>query len=102
MGTVPCDAGDLILLAMTVQEYETVCLTDLAKGTGLMQPTVSMAIQTLCNRGLVTMGKATEGDLRKKQISMTDAGRERATALIHDIESIVIRRRGTIEPDESA
>lgn len=88
MGSVFAKAGDLVLLAMRVEDSQPVTVTRLVDVLGLLQPTVSMSISALVREGLVERGPS-----RASGLAFTPRGTARAAELSARIAGIVVRRR---------
>ena len=92
MGAFFCKAGDLVLLGLLSADEESLTIMQLVDALGLLQPTVSMSVSTLAERGLVERGHGS-GASHTTCVSLTDAGREAAGELADHISEIVVRRR---------
>lgn len=93
MGAVYCTAGDLLLIALLANEPDPCTISKLVDVMGLLQPTVSMSVSTLVEKGLA-MRVRVEGSPRRSQyIELTPAGRERALSITERIVAISVRRR---------
>lgn len=93
MGAVYCTAGELVLLALYAEEGKPCTVTRLVESLGLLQPTVSMSVGSLIDRGLVLRDRSSETNARSSNIVLTDEGRMRAQELADRIAAIVVRRR---------
>lgn len=93
MGSVYCTAGELVLLALLLEDGQPCTVTHLVDGLGLLQPTVSMSIGTLIGRGLVARQRDAKTSSRSSQIVLTDEGRSKARETADRIAAIVVRRR---------
>lgn len=93
MGAVYCTAGDLVLLSLFGSEDPFSTVTQLVERLGLLQPTVSMSIGTLNERGLIERTRREGGSNRSTSVSLTDEGTKTAQALATRIAEIVVRRK---------
>lgn len=98
MGSVYCTAGELVLLALNMEPEHPCAITQLVERLGLLQPTVSMSVGTLVERGLVVRSRENSMSARSALINLTDEGRERAEAISARIAEIIVRRRPRTEP----
>ncbi|WP_455139019.1 MarR family transcriptional regulator [Thermophilibacter sp.] len=92
MGAFFCKAGDLVLLGLLAADDEALTIMQLVDALGLLQPTVSMSVSTLAERGLVGRGHGS-GSSHTTSVSLTDEGRGVAESLAESIAQIVVRRR---------
>lgn len=93
MGCVYCTAGELVMLALHSANDDACTITWLVETLGLLQPTVSMSVSSLIDRGLVTRLHASDVSTRSNRIVLTPEGREHARLLADRIAQIVVRRR---------
>ena len=84
MGALYIKASNLILVAMYEADGDTMRIGRIASALGLLQPTVSMSINTLISEGLITR----TGNILK----LTDEGLRVATDIAKQIDAIVVRR----------
>lgn len=92
MGAFFCKAGDLVLLGLLSSDEESLTIMQLVDVLGLLQPTVSMSVSTLAERGLVERGRGSSMS-HTTSVRLTDAGRDAASELATHITPIVVRRR---------
>ena len=92
MGSVYCTAGELILLALRNAGDEPSTVTQLVECLGLLQPTVSMSVSTLIERGLVTRERGL-ASLRSSSILLTDEGKVVADNIASRIAAIIVHRK---------
>ena len=92
MGSLFCKAGDLVLLGLYASEKDSLTIMELVDALGLLQPTVSMSVSSLAERGLVERSHEA-GGMHTTNVSLTKAGIEVASALGDKIEEIVVRRK---------
>lgn len=92
MGALFCKAGDLVLLGIYASEAESLTIMQLVDALGLLQPTVSMSVSSLVERGLVSRSHDVGGS-HTTSVSLTPAGVEAVEALVAQIEQLVVRRR---------
>ena len=97
MGSVYCTAGELVLLALSMDPEHPCAITQLVERLGLLQPTVSMSVGTLVERGLVDRSRENAASARSALIRLTDEGRERAEDISTRIAEIIVRRRPRTE-----
>lgn len=90
MGSVFVRAGDMVLLFLSMSEGESCSITTLVDALGLLQPTVSMSVNSLDDAGLIERRR--EGT-RTLSLSLTKAGKEQAALIASSINAIVVRRR---------
>ena len=90
MGQYYVQASDLILLGLCLNDREGVPIALLVGALGLLQPTVSMSVQALEDRGLVK--RDVPGSKAVKAL-LTDQGRLMAEDLIVCIEGMIVKRR---------
>lgn len=93
MGTVYCTAGELVLVSLVAFGDERCTITLLVDRLGLLQPTVSMSVASLAEKGLVVRGRLSGNSARSLDIELTDEGRARGQALADKIGALVVRRR---------
>ena len=93
MGALFCKAGDLVLLGLFSSESESMTIMQIVDALGLLQPTVSMSVSSLDERGLVQRSH-TAGGSHTTSVSLTDAGDEYVRAIVDRIEALVVRRKG--------
>ena len=96
MGTVYCTAGELVLISLLACEEERCTITVLVERLGLLQPTVSMSVSAMVEKGLVTRSRPGGSTTRSLDIELTERGREKAVALADRISGIVVRRKARI------
>ncbi len=92
MGSVFCKAGDLVLLGIYAADSDALTIMQLVDALGLLQPTVSMSVSSLVDLGLVERSREASGQ-HTTRVSLTDAGKARATELCETIEGVVVRRK---------
>lgn len=91
MGSVGLMAGDLVLVGIHSWKDRGASVGELVDMLGLLQPTVSMAINTLVTDGLVTRGLGSEGPHGHAQrIFVTDEGAQKADEIADRISDIEI------------
>ena len=88
LGSVFAKAGDLVLLAMYLEDSGPVTITGLVDELGLLQPTVSMSVSSLVAEGLIGRGPS-----RASGLSLTPQGSVRASEVAARIGEIVVKRR---------
>ena len=93
MGAIYCTAGELVLLALYVESDSPCTVTRLVERLGLLQPTVSMSVSSLIERGYVTRDRESQASTRSSYIVLTEEGREIAREITDKISGIVVRRR---------
>ncbi|MBR3158133.1 MAG: MarR family transcriptional regulator [Atopobiaceae bacterium] len=93
MGTVYCTAGELVLISLLASEDESCTITVLVERLGLLQPTVSMSVSAMVEKGLVSRSRPAGSSTRSLDIELTEKGRENAIALADRISGIVVRRK---------
>lgn len=91
MGSVTMSAGDLVLIGLKGADEagEGATVGALVDGLGLLQPTVSMAVATLVEQGLVVRPAAADAAHGFK-VALSKTGRERAEFLTEKIGSLHI------------
>ncbi len=93
MGSVYCTAGELVLLAL-FSEGDSLCtITRLVDLLGLLQPTVSMSVSSLIDKGLVYREHASEASARSSYIVLTEEGKAHAQTIADRIAAVIVRRR---------
>lgn len=90
MGSLYCKAGDLVLLGLHVAGKD-LSIMELVDMLGLLQPTISMSVQSLAQLGLVEREQG--AGTRAATVGLTSAGEARAVELVEKIGAIVVRRR---------
>jgi DNA-binding MarR family transcriptional regulator len=93
MGSVYCTAGELVMLALYVDEAEQSTVTSLVERLGLLQPTVSMSVGALVDKELVVRVHIEGGSARSMCIVLTEQGYEAADQIARKISRLVVRRR---------
>lgn len=93
MGSIYCTAGELVLLALYADEEDGCTVTRLVERLGLLQPTVSMSVSALDDKGLVVRSRIEGGSSRSSYIMLSELGYERARQIANKIASLVVRRR---------
>lgn len=98
MGSVGLMGADLVLLGVSLHSQEGASVGELVSVLGLLQPTVSMAVNELVADGLVERG-AGDGARRghAQRIFITDKGRVAADQLQSRIASIELAESGKEE-----
>lgn len=92
MGTVFCMSGDLVLLALQMSGDDSLSVSQIVRTLGLLQPTVSMSVSSLVDRGMVERNRATPDATRTLQVSLLPEGKARALELADRVNQIVVRR----------
>ena len=92
MGSLFCKAGDLVLLGLYAAEGEPLTIMQIVDALGLLQPTVSMSVSSLVERGLATRAHDAAG-AHTTSVSLTAEGACAAESLVGSIEDIVVRRK---------
>lgn len=92
MGSFFCKAGDLVLLGLRSFEGEPVSIMRLVEALGLLQPTVSMSVVSLAERGLVTREHSASGS-HTTSVCLTREGSDAVAGLVERVESLVVRRK---------
>lgn len=92
MGSVPCMAGELVLLGLH-EGGESMSVTDLVEELGLLQPTVSMAVATLNGEGMVERYTAEDASGRAGRVRLTARGRMVTGELVDQITQLVVHRK---------
>lgn len=92
MGAMFCKAGDLVLLGLYSSEADSMTIMEIVDALGLLQPTVSMSVSSLCERGLVTRSRESDSS-HSTNVSLTAEGVEAAKELASQIEDLVVRRK---------
>lgn len=92
MGSLFCKAGDLVLLGLYAAD-EDLTIMQIVDALGLLQPTVSMSVQSLEGLGLVERARQGEGGSRTASVHLTTEGTAAALELVERIEGIVVRRK---------
>lgn len=92
MGRVFCTAGDLVLLGLLDEATGACTIMKLVDRLGLLQPTVSMSVSALEERGKVERVQDDEGH-RVPLVSLTEEGQADAEALRERIDGLVVRRQ---------
>ena len=90
MGQYYVRASDLVLMSLALSPREGVPIALIVGALGLLQPTVSMSVQSLEERGLA---KGDSPGAKAIKACLTDKGRMRAEDLIMCIEALVVKRR---------
>ena len=90
MGAYFCKAGELVLLGLYASDEDSLTIMQIVDALGLLQPTVSMSVSSLAERGLVDRGHDAG---RTTKVSLTAAGVEYARELASGIEALVVRRK---------
>ena len=92
MGSVFCKAGDLVLLGIYSADSDSLTIMQLVDALGLLQPTVSMSVSSLCDLGLVERSREDAG-LHTTSVRLTASGEKRVEELCQVIEDVVVRRK---------
>ena len=90
MGAYFCKAGELVLLGLYASDENSPTIMQIVDALGLLQPTVSMSVSALAERGLVERGHDAG---RTTRVSLTPAGADYARELAAGIEDLVVRRK---------
>ena len=93
MGSVYCTAGQLILVTILANENERNTVTSLVDNLGFLQPTISMSIASLADKGLVVRAHTEGVGARSHDIKLTDEGRAEALTVADKIAAIVVHRK---------
>lgn len=92
MGSVFFTSADLVLLCVDCAAAP--CgVSHLVQELGLLQPTASMSVSSLVDKGFLVHRRAAPGSGHVVSLELTDAGRARAEEIRAAIEAIVVRRR---------
>ena len=91
MGTCGTTARDLIILCLYAFNEKSLSVTDIVNRTGLLQPTVSMAANTLIEGGFIE--KVATPASHRIRMHLSDLGRAYAEEIKVDIEDIRIHYR---------
>ena len=92
MGGITCMSGDLVLLGIRNSEDGSCTVSDLVGVLGLLQPTVSMAVASLEEEGLVERLRDRGESGRSVPVALTERGAERADELLEAIRAMVVHR----------
>ena len=92
MGSFFCKAGDLVLLGLYASESDSLTIMQIVDALGLLQPTVSMSVSSLVERGLATRSHDAAG-AHTTSVSLTEEGVRAAESLVESIEGVVVRRK---------
>lgn len=92
MGGFFCKAGELVLLGLRSLEGESATIMRLVDTLGLLQPTVSMSVASLADRGLVERERSAAG-AHTTSVRLTHDGEQAADELVEKIEALVVRRK---------
>ena len=92
MGSLFCKAGDLVLLGLYASERDAMTIMQIVDALGLLQPTVSMSVASLAERGLAERSHEAEGT-HTTSVRLTEAGVEAAREIVDKIEDLVVRRK---------
>lgn len=92
MGSLYCTAGDLVLIGLLDETTGACTIMKLVDKLGLLQPTVSMSVAALEERGRVARVQTEEGR-RAALVQITDLGRADAESLVARIGGLVVRRK---------
>ena len=93
MGSVYCTAGELVLLALYSDGNDQCTITHLVDRLGLLQPTVSMSVSSLSEKGLVVRSRIEGVSSRSLSIGLTQEGHDDAKVIADKIAALVVRRR---------
>lgn len=92
MGSVFCKAGDLVLLGIYAADSDSLTIMQLVDALGLLQPTVSMSVSSLCELGLVERTRESSGQ-HTTSVRLTEAGKQHVSELCETIDAVVVRRK---------
>ena len=92
MGSLFCKAGDLVILGLYDAGGEALTIMQIVDALGLLQPTVSMSVSSLEERGLVERERE-DGARHTARVALTPEGVAQAEQLVDRIEAIVVRRK---------
>lgn len=92
MGSLFCKAGDLVLLGLYAAEEDSLTIMQIVDALGLLQPTVSMSVSSLAERGLAVRTHE-PGGAHTTSVSLTPAGEEAAREIVDKIDAIIVRRK---------
>lgn len=88
ISTMPCTAADLVMLVITLEEDNSTRVTRLVDQTGLLQPTVSMAVTSLEDAGYLRRAFERLDNIQPRRVVLEDAGRKRALELCERVHSL--------------
>lgn len=92
VGTLPMPADDIVLVSYPAFDVSSMTVMQIVDTTGLLQPTVSMAVLRLEKAGCIVRLVAENADeptvRRSVGCAITDAGLERAARLIESVERL--------------
>lgn len=102
MGAFFCKAGEMVLLGLYAADEDALTIMQIVDALGLLQPTVSMSVSSLSERGLVERAHE-QGSRHTTSVSLTPAGADAARELASAIEALVVRRkpRASVGPVEA-
>lgn len=92
MGTVYLTSGELVLLALRSLGSAPTSVSTLVKLLGLMQPTASMSVSALCQKGLARRVRNAEADSRLSLVTLTDEGQKRANQIAQAVMALKVCR----------
>lgn len=92
MGSLFCKAGDLVLLGLFAADGDALTIMQIVDALGLLQPTVSMSVSSLVERGLATRTHEPGGS-HTTSVRLTPAGEEAAREITDKIDAIIVRRK---------
>lgn len=92
MGTLYCTAGELVLLALSLEEGHGATVSRLVECLGFLQPTISMSVRSLVEKELVDR-EASSRRGRASTIRLTEQGVAEAERIALLIDDIVVRRK---------
>lgn len=96
MGSLNCDASELILLGIHVLDGDEHTISALVDALGLLQPTVSMSVAALEGDGYVQrIGDSRHGF----HVGLTEKGGEAARDIVSRIGELVVRRRRRLKSE---
>ena len=96
MGSLNCDASELILLGIYVLDGDEHTISALVDALGLLQPTVSMSVAALEGDGYVQrIGDSRHGF----HVGLTEKGGAAARDIVSRIGELVVRRRRRLKSE---
>lgn len=92
IGSIAFKTSDLILLDLSIHASEDISITDLVEHLVLIQPTVSMAVKSLEQEGLITRSKLVGDSARQHVMKLTAQGRALVQKFSYELNQITAPR----------
>lgn len=88
MSSMSCTAADLVLMSLLQEEANAMRVTRIVELTGLLQPTISMAVSLLEQSEYLRRGTEEDENVSPRMVLFTDEGKKRADGLVARVAAL--------------